>query len=109
MLGMCNSVRENFSEIKFCSIIQVDDVINHAKYLFNRFTRVSLARGQTLLFSVVNRGWPLQLLYILPYNCDNNTVNTVYVHVNDKSGWDGPPDIVGTNATGNAVEFIHMI
>ena len=52
MLGMCTFVRENFSETKFCSIIQVDDVINHAKYVFNRFTRVSLVRGQTLLFSV---------------------------------------------------------
>ena len=52
MLGMCTSVRENFSETKFRSIIQVDDVINHAKYFFNRFTRVSLARGQTSPFLV---------------------------------------------------------
>ena len=52
MLGMCTSVRENFSETKFCQIIQVDDVINRSKYFFNRFTRVSLARGQTLPFSV---------------------------------------------------------
>ena len=52
MLGMCTSVRENLSETKFFAIIQVDDVINRAKYFFNRFTRVSLARGQTLLFSV---------------------------------------------------------
>ena len=52
MLGMCTSVRENFFETKFFSIIQVDDVINRAKYFFNRFTRVSLARGQTLPFSV---------------------------------------------------------
>ena len=56
MLGMCTSVRENFSETKFCSIIQVDDVINRAKYFFNRFTRVSLARGQALLFSVKTVG-----------------------------------------------------
>ena len=45
-------LRENFSETKFCSIIQVDDVINHAKYFFNRFTRMTLARGQALPFSV---------------------------------------------------------
>ena len=32
MLGMCISVRENFSETKFCWIVQVDDVINRAKY-----------------------------------------------------------------------------
>ena len=52
MLGICTSVPENFSETKFCLIIQVDDVINRAKYFFNRFTRVSLARGQTSPFSV---------------------------------------------------------
>ena len=52
LLGMCTSVRENFSETKFFAIIQVDDVINRAKYFFNRFIRVSLAGGQTLLFSV---------------------------------------------------------
>ena len=52
MLGICTSARENFSQTKFCYIIQVDDVINRAKYFFNRFTRVSLARGQTLAFSV---------------------------------------------------------
>ena len=32
MLGMCTSVRENFSETKFFSIIQVNDVINLAVY-----------------------------------------------------------------------------
>ena len=53
MLGtMCISVRENFSETKFSYIVKVDDVINRAKYFFNRFTRMSLARGQTLPFSV---------------------------------------------------------
>ena len=52
MLGICTSVPENFSETKFCWIIQVDDVINRAKYFFNRLTRVSLARGQTSPFSV---------------------------------------------------------
>ena len=52
MLGICTSVPENFSETKFSLIIQVDDVINRAKYFFNRFTRVSLARGQTSPFSV---------------------------------------------------------
>ena len=52
MLGMCISVRENFSETKFCYIVKVDDVINPAKYFFNRFTRMSLAIGQTLPFSV---------------------------------------------------------
>ena len=52
MLRICTSVPENFSETKFCYIIYVDDVINRAKYFFNRFTRVSLARGQTSPFSV---------------------------------------------------------
>ena len=51
MLGICTSVPENFSETKFCQIIKTDDVINRAKYFFNRFTRVSLARGQTSPFS----------------------------------------------------------
>ena len=52
MLRICTSVPENFSETKFCLIIQVDNVINRAKYFFNRFTRVSLARGQTSPFPV---------------------------------------------------------
>ena len=52
MLGICTLVPENFPETKFCYIIQVDDEINHAKYFFNRFTLMSLARGKTLPFSV---------------------------------------------------------
>ena len=57
MLGMCTSVPENFLEAKFCWIIQVDGKINPAaKYFPNRLTRVSLAIGQTLLFSVQTVG-----------------------------------------------------
>ena len=37
---------------KLCQIIQVDDLINHANFVFNPVSRVSLARGQTLPFSV---------------------------------------------------------
>ena len=33
-------------------LLDDDDVINRAKYFFNRFTQVSLARGQTSQFSV---------------------------------------------------------
>ena len=51
MQGMCTSVRETFSETKFRQIVEADDVINPAKYFLNRFTRMSLARGQTLPFS----------------------------------------------------------
>ena len=76
MLGICTSIPENFSEIKFCEIIQLDDVINPAKYLFNRFTRVSVARGQTSPFSV-------QTAYtvILPYNCDNMEISCLCIRV----------------------------
>ena len=56
MLRICTSVPENFSETKFCFIIEVDDVINRAKYFFNRITRVSLARGQNSPFSVQSVG-----------------------------------------------------
>ena len=52
MLGISTSVPGNFSDIKFRQIIQVDEIFNRAEYLFNRFTRVYLARGQTSSFSV---------------------------------------------------------
>ena len=49
-------------------------MINRAKYCFNRFTRVSLARGQTSPFSVqsVDGHYNCMLLLhvVLPYNCD---------------------------------------
>ena len=58
MLGICTLVPENFTETNFaCWIIQVDDVINRAKYFFNRFTQVS----NFVIFSAKRR-WPLQLL-----------------------------------------------
>ena len=75
MLGICTSVPENFSETKFCWIIQVDDVINRAKYFFNRITRVSLARGQTSPFSVQTVDGRYNCCttvttVVLPNNCD---------------------------------------
>ena len=71
---MLGTTPENLSETKFCQIIhyiQVDEVIDRSKYFFNRFTRVSLTRGQTSPFSV----WTVDGHYntvILPYNCDTN-------------------------------------
>ena len=48
---MCTSVPENFLKTKFCWIVQVDGIINLAKYFTNRLTRMSLAIGQTAIFS----------------------------------------------------------
>ena len=42
--------------------VSIDVLMNNVQILFNRFTRVSLARGQTSPFSV-QTVWPLQLLY----------------------------------------------
>ena len=46
----CQS-QKNFQKPNFARFL-FDDVINRAKYFFNWFTRVYLARGQTLPISV---------------------------------------------------------
>ena len=70
MLGICTSVPEIFPETKFRQIIQVDGVINLAKYFSNRLTRMSLARGQTLPFSVQTVGAHYDCCRLLPKYCD---------------------------------------
>ena len=63
MLGMCISVRENFSETKFRKIVWVDDVINRAKYFFQLVHSDVFGKGSNFAIFSVNHGWPLQLLY----------------------------------------------
>ena len=76
MLGMCTSVRENFSETKFFAIIQVDDVINRAKYFFNRFTPGVSGEGSN--FAIISvKPWVAITTVVLPYNCDDIKLNYV--------------------------------
>ena len=39
--------RKIFPKPNFAGLFRFDDVINRAKYFFNQFTRVAMARGQT--------------------------------------------------------------
>ena len=57
MLGTCSTPpSRNFLETKFCWIIQVDGIITPVEYFSNWLTRISLAIGHTLLFSVQTVG-----------------------------------------------------
>ena len=70
MLGMCTSVRENFSETKFFEIIQVDDVINRAN-IFSIGSPGFLWQGVKLCYFQCEP-WVAITTVVLPYNCDTN-------------------------------------
>ena len=58
-----------FLKPNFARLFRLDDVINRAKYFFNRFTRMSLARGQTY-HHFQCKPWVAITTVVLPYNCD---------------------------------------